>query len=111
MTTDDGGVGAKAEGKMKSGLVSLMCLLLLTGGFPNGKAQAAGEELGSPPRDAAGAMIVVGWGGISNGFGQELFSDPFAAAGNQVQWLAAPGQQVAALQAQRAANQTAWDVL
>jgi spermidine/putrescine-binding protein len=97
---------------MKFGVVNLICLLLLlTSGFPNGKAQAAGEELGSPPRDAAGAMIVVGWGGISNGFGQELFSDPFAAAGNQVQWLAAPGQQVAALQAQRAANQTAWDVL
>jgi putative spermidine/putrescine transport system substrate-binding protein len=56
-------------------------------------------------------MIVVGWGGISNGFGQELFSDPFVAAGNHVQWLAAPGQQVAALQAQRAAGQTTWDVL
>jgi putative spermidine/putrescine transport system substrate-binding protein len=99
------------EREMKIGVGGLACLLVLASWFPNGKAQAAGQERGVPLQDAAGPMIIVGWGGISNGFGQEFFSDPFAAAGTPVQWLAAPGQQVAALQAQRAAGQTAWDVL
>jgi spermidine/putrescine-binding protein len=103
--------GLNVEGKMKFGVASFVCLLLLASAYPNNLTQAAGEELGTPPRDAAGPMIVVGWGGISNSFGQELFSDPFVAAGNQVQWLGAPGQQVAALQAQRAAGKMAWDVL
>src|SRR5258708_1525328 len=97
------------RGKMKFRVASLICLLLLTSAFSSGKAQSG--ELERTTQDASGPMIIAGWGGISNSFGQELFSDPFVAAGHQVQWLAAPGQHVAALQAQRAAGRTTWDVL
>jgi putative spermidine/putrescine transport system substrate-binding protein len=94
---------------MKFRVASLICLLLQTSAFSSGKAQSG--ELERTTQDAPGPMIIAGWGGISNSFAQELFSDPFVAAGHQVQWLAAPGQHVAALQAQRAAGQTTWDVL
>jgi putative spermidine/putrescine transport system substrate-binding protein len=84
--------------------------LLIAGAWSSGDIALA-QSSGVLPADAAGPMVIVGWGGISNKLGQELFSDLFATTtGSHVQWVAAPGQQVAALQAQHAAGQMEWDV-
>jgi putative spermidine/putrescine transport system substrate-binding protein len=96
---------------MRLAVAGWVGLFLAIGWCSGDAAQALAQGSIALPADAAGPMVIVGWGGISNKFGQELFSDPFAAAtGSQVQWVAAPSQQVAALQAQLAAGQMEWDV-
>jgi putative spermidine/putrescine transport system substrate-binding protein len=92
-----------------AGSVGLLLLSTLVFGDD---AQAAPQGPGASTADAAGSMIIVGWGGLSSKYWQDFFSDPFAAAtGDQLRWVYASGQQVAAVQAQHAAGQIEWDVL
>jgi putative spermidine/putrescine transport system substrate-binding protein len=90
-------------------VAALASIFLVAAGNFNPVSLSA-QEATLPP-DAPGPLVVAGWGGFTNKLSQDVFSDDFTvASGTQVQWLAVPGQQVAAIQAQTSAGQIQWDI-
>ncbi len=83
--------------------------LFIAGAWSSGDIALA-QSSGVLPADAAGPMVMVGWGVFPTNLGKIFFSDPFATTtGNQVRSDRCSSQQVAALQAQHA-GQMEWDV-
>lgn len=62
--------------------------------------------------DGSGPLVVGGWGGAFNTATQKNFADPFEADGGPaIQFVDAPGTQIARLEAQNRANKVEWDVV
>jgi len=92
-----------------------ICLALIALTIPITLAACGGgddDEGGSSGGGGGGTLVVGGWGGAYNEATQQFYGDPFAADGGaKLQFVDAPGTQLARLQAQEKAGNTEWDML
>lgn len=92
-----------------------ICLALIALTIPITLAACGGgddDEGGSSGGGGGGTLVVGGWGGAYNEATQQFYGDPFAADGGaKLQFVDAPGTQLARLQAQEKAGKTEWDML
>ncbi len=94
-----------------------ICLALVALAIPVTLAACGGDDddggsSGTSGEPSGGTLVVGGWGGAYNQATQRFYGKPFADEGGAtLQFVDAPGTQLARLQAQEKAGNPEWDML
>ncbi len=81
-------------------------------GLAAGATPALGRHgIGAAQETSEGPLVIVGWGGRFTDASRTYFAEPFTAeTGIEVQFVDAPGEQMARILAQREAGNIEWDL-